>query len=79
MIKNNLISITLKLLFHTRSFSFIAFLIFLSICFPRAYALDKAEYSISRISISRMACRNYQSLPLHKTPKVISGLQPAMD
>lgn len=23
-----------------------------------------------------MACRNYQSLPLHKTPKGISGLNP---
>ena len=51
MIKNNLISITLKLLFHTRSFSFIAFLIFLSICFPRAYATESGIFNFSNINL----------------------------
>ncbi len=51
MIKNNLISITLKLLFHTRSYSFIAFLIFLSICFPRAYATESGIFNFSNINL----------------------------
>lgn len=51
MIKNNLISITQKLLFHTRSFSFIAFLIFLTICFPRAYAAESGIFNFSNINL----------------------------
>lgn len=51
MIKNNLISITQKLRFHIRSFSFIAFLILLTICFPRTHAAESGIFNFSNINL----------------------------
>lgn len=78
MIKNNLISITQKLRFHIRSFSFIAFLILLTICFPRTHAAESGIFNFSNINLKN-GLSQLSVLAIAQDSKGISGLQPAMD